>query len=69
LKQNQQGDPAKAAEVIVDMIKGEGAAKKKPFPTVMALGSDSYAGIKEECESTLRRLEEWKDMSCSTDFN
>ncbi|KAL4248327.1 Short-chain Dehydrogenase/Reductase (SDR) [Abortiporus biennis] len=34
----QPGDPKKAVEVIIDVVKGEGFAKDKKSPTVVALG-------------------------------
>ena len=53
---------------MIDVIKGEGAATGKPFPTVFAMGSDCYAVVKQSAENTLKRLEEWKDVTFSTDF-
>jgi len=65
----QPGDPAKGSKVIVDLVKGEGgAAGKKDFPISLVLGTDSYRGAKSLSEQTLDRLEEWKDVSLSTDF-
>ncbi|EIW79920.1 short-chain oxidoreductase [Coniophora puteana RWD-64-598 SS2] len=64
----QPGDPVKASSIIVDVIRGEGVATGKPFPTNLALGSDSYAGVKMSCENNWGMLEEWKDVICSADF-
>jgi len=64
----QLGNPEKGVEVIIDVIKNEGGAKGKPFPTSLALGSDCYDAIKTVSERNLKRLEEWKDVSFSTDF-
>ena len=58
----------KGVEVMVDVVRGEGVAKGKPFPTVLALGSDCFDTVKADSEKTLARLEEWKDVSKSTDF-
>ncbi|KAJ6596158.1 hypothetical protein DFH09DRAFT_1024016 [Mycena vulgaris] len=64
----QPGDPLKGVEVVLDIVRGEGLAKGKPFPTSVALGSDCYNAIKAESEGVLKRLEEWRALSESTDF-
>ena len=64
----QPGDPKKGVQVIIDVVHGEGAAAEKEFPTVVALGSDCYSVVKAVSEKTLARLEEWKEVSFSTDF-
>ncbi|ESK94776.1 serine 3-dehydrogenase [Moniliophthora roreri MCA 2997] len=64
----QPGDPLKAAEVMVDVVRGEGVAEGKTFSNNIQLGSDCYEVAKAECEKALSRLEEWKDVSLSTDF-
>jgi len=64
----QPGDPLKGVEVMVDVVRGEGVAEGKPFPPLLILGSDCFDVVKTECEKTLARLEEWKDVSESTDF-
>ncbi|KAF8075755.1 hypothetical protein FPV67DRAFT_1469077 [Lyophyllum atratum] len=64
----QPGDPLKGVEVIADVVRGEGVAAGKTFPTSLSLGSDCYTIVKGESEKTLARLEEWKDVTQSTDF-
>lgn len=65
---NQPGNPEKGVEVIVDVIHGDGVAAGKAFPTVLSLGSDTYGVVKNACESTLAGLEEWREVTLSTDF-
>jgi NAD(P)-dependent dehydrogenase (short-subunit alcohol dehydrogenase family) len=65
----QPGDPVKGAKVIVDLVKGTDGAAGKSFPVSLALGTDSYEGCKRESEQALQRLEEWKEVSGSTDFS
>ncbi|KAF9044995.1 hypothetical protein BJ165DRAFT_1474744 [Panaeolus papilionaceus] len=65
---NQPGDPKAGARVVVDIVRGEGVAANRPFPTRLSLGSDSYMMSKGVLEETLKGLEEWKDVSFSTDF-
>ncbi|KAI0316891.1 hypothetical protein OF83DRAFT_1059594 [Amylostereum chailletii] len=64
----QPGDPKKAAELMVDLVHGEGAVKGRTIPPVVDLGSDCHQVVKEAAESTLQRLEEWKDIAHSTDL-
>ncbi|KAL0574492.1 hypothetical protein V5O48_007467 [Marasmius crinis-equi] len=64
----QPGDPQKGVEVILDVVRGEGAAEGKTFPRSIQLGSDCYGLAKQHCEEALLNLEEWKDTSYSTDF-
>lgn len=65
---NQPGNPEKGVQVMIDVVKGEGVAQGRPTPTVVTLGSDCHKAVKEYCESTLQRIEEWKEVSYSTDF-
>ncbi|EEB94741.1 hypothetical protein MPER_06398 [Moniliophthora perniciosa FA553] len=64
----QPGDPSKGVEIMVDIVRGEGVARGKTFSNNIQLGSDCYEVAKAECEKALSQLEEWKDVSCSTDF-
>ena len=58
----------KGAEVVVDLVKGEGDATGKPFPHALVLGKDCYAMAENASWGALSGLEEWKDASLSTDF-
>ncbi|KAF6754059.1 short chain dehydrogenase [Ephemerocybe angulata] len=65
----QPGNPVAAVEVLVDLAHGTGAAEGKAFPIVLNLGSDCYSTAKDASEKVLTRLEEWKAVSYSTDFD
>jgi len=65
----QPGDPVKGVKIIIDVIRGEGEAEGKPFPPELVLGPDCYNTAKEESSKNSRLLDEWKDVSCSTDFD
>lgn len=67
---NQPGDSSKAAEVIVDIVKGEGVGEstKEDWDGQIVLGSDAEKDIREKCESILRNLDRWKEVSASIDF-
>ena len=66
---NQPGDPQKAAERMIDVVKGEGTAAGKKFPPRLPLGNDSMTAIRAKCEATLKLLEEWDDIIVSTDLD
>ncbi|KAL0569690.1 hypothetical protein V5O48_012277 [Marasmius crinis-equi] len=63
----QAGDPARGAQVLVDLIH-EKDNDGRPSPTSIQLGSDCYSGAKRRCEQALLNLELWRDVSYSTDF-
>ena len=64
----QPGDPQKGVQVILDLLHGDGLVGGKPFPLSIQLGSDCYSIAKDRCQQGLAHLEEWKDVSFSTDF-
>ncbi|TDL27960.1 NAD(P)-binding protein [Rickenella mellea] len=59
----QKGDPALAAEAIVDVVRGEGSAAGRAWPEMLVLGEDAELDIKEKCRSVEVNLEEWKDVT------
>lgn len=65
---NQPGDVNKGAEVIVDVLTKTGIAEGKEVPLRVVLGSDAHAEIRKKCMDTLMLLDEWKEISCSTDY-
>jgi len=63
---NQLGDIAKGAKVIVDVLtRKEG----KEIPVRLVLGSDAYQFVGDKCRATLKLLDEWKDVTTSTDHD
>ena len=64
----QPGDPSKAAERILDVVRNEGMAKGKTWPKRLPLGPDALAGVKGKCEETLNICREWEDVITSTNF-
>jgi NAD(P)-dependent dehydrogenase (short-subunit alcohol dehydrogenase family) len=61
------GDVAKAAERIVDVVKGEGPAAGKPWAVRVAIGSDGMGSAKQRCEEQLQLISLYEDISSSTD--
>lgn len=65
----QRGDPVKAVKAIVDVVRGEGFAKGKVFPMALALGVDAYEVMEYQLAKSRATLEEWKELTNSTDFD
>lgn len=58
----QPGDPARAALAIVKAVTGE------RLPLRLLLGSDAIQTVTTELEVRLREIEDWTELSASTDF-
>ena len=64
---NELGDPKKATERMVDVLKSEGMAAGRSMPPRMPLGSDALAAVRAKCEATLKICDEWEGLISSTD--
>ena len=64
---NQPGDAKKGSNVIIDVVKGEGAAKDKAFTPVILLGSDCYEFARSTLTNSIAKFDEWKEVTVSTD--
>ncbi|KAF5370913.1 hypothetical protein D9615_009789 [Tricholomella constricta] len=60
----EKGDPDKAMEAVVDVVRGEGIAKGRPWPGYLVLGEDAEKDVRDKCNKVLRVLDEWKDVAC-----
>jgi len=65
---NQPGDPKKAVNIMVDVVKGEGVAEGKEMPERLPLGSDILAKIKDKYTKYLEVCTEWEGVITSTDI-
>ena len=65
----QPGDPRKAVEIVIDLVKKEGCAKGREIPLRLPFGQDASAAIRAKCQDTLKVLDEWKDVIESTNFD
>jgi len=65
----QKGDPDKAMETVVDVVKGEGKAKGRRWPLYLALGDDAEEGIRQKSNKLLRHVDEWRDVIKSVNFD
>ena len=66
---NQPGDPKKAVERIIDVVRSEGMASGKSLPKRLPLGQDSLAEIRKKCIETLKICEDWEELISSTNFD
>ncbi|EKM54430.1 uncharacterized protein PHACADRAFT_210230 [Phanerochaete carnosa HHB-10118-sp] len=64
----QPGDPKKGVEVMLDVVRGEGIAAGKRVPFAVGLGSDYYNIVTDILDAKKRELEEWKEVTYSTDL-
>lgn len=58
---NQPGDPAKLAKVIVQLAEADQPPRHLP------VGRDSVAAIREKFMTTAKEINEWEEVSSSTD--
>jgi hypothetical protein len=65
----QPGDPKKAAERIVDIVRREGLAAGKETPPRLPLGPDGLQQLKNKCLSTLKILDDWEQLITSTNLD
>ncbi|RDW92275.1 putative oxidoreductase YusZ [Coleophoma crateriformis] len=65
----QQGDPHKAVEIIIDIVKKEGKSAGKGFPAKLPLGADAVAQMRKKCTDVLKLLDDWEEISSSTGFS
>jgi NAD(P)-dependent dehydrogenase (short-subunit alcohol dehydrogenase family) len=66
---NQPGDIKKGVKVIVDVLTSSGVAEGREVPMRLALGSDAYPIITDKCKETITLLDEWKDITTTTDHD
>ena len=59
---DQEGDPVKAAEVIVDL------AYREDLPERIQLGTSAFNDVAEKIARTVRDQEAWRTVSLSTDY-
>ncbi|KAJ4386952.1 hypothetical protein N0V85_007884 [Neurospora sp. IMI 360204] len=69
----QRGDPAKAVEIIMDVVHNETFSplieEHGPVKLRLPLGWDAFMTLKIKCDDTLRLLSEWERVITSTDVS
>lgn len=64
----QPGDPDKAAERLVDGVKGQGGALGRPMPTRLVLGADAIQAIRNKCQTLLKVCDEWEEFGSDLNY-
>ncbi|KAL2834557.1 hypothetical protein BJY01DRAFT_224307 [Aspergillus pseudoustus] len=64
----QPGDPVLAVERILDVVRRERSMAGKEIGLRIVLGSDAQKIIRDQCLETLRDLDQFSELSQSTDF-
>ncbi|KAF4319989.1 hypothetical protein BBO99_00009110 [Phytophthora kernoviae] len=64
----QPGDPARAAQVMVEALTKSGRCAQKALPSRLLLGKDAVKLGRGVLEQNKSELEEWAELSTSTDF-
>jgi NAD(P)-dependent dehydrogenase (short-subunit alcohol dehydrogenase family) len=62
MDQNQQGDPEKAAQVMIDV------ANEEKAPLYLFLGNDAYEIAQKKLAFIQNEVEEWKEYTVSTSY-
>lgn len=65
---HQPGDPVKGAKLIVDALTGRGQCKGKVLPLRLAIGTDSVAIVQGVLDQSKKSLDEWSELSVTTDY-
>ncbi|KAF7984353.1 hypothetical protein HWV62_15375 [Athelia sp. TMB] len=65
----EKGDPDKAMNVVVDVVKGEGKAKGREWPLYLALGEDSEAHIRGKAGKLLTHCDDWGNVIRDVKFD
>lgn len=65
----QPGDPVKAMNAVVDVVRGEGVAAGRDWPLYLVLGKDAESDIRNKCAKMIRHLDEWSDVVRGVDFD
>ncbi|KAA1472753.1 NAD-P-binding protein [Dentipellis sp. KUC8613] len=57
-----QGDPMVGMDILVDVVKGEGKAKGKPWPLWLPLGADAVSDIRARQGRITKLLDDWEEV-------
>lgn len=66
---HERGDPAKAMDLLVDVVRGEGRARGREWPMWLFMGQDAYRDVRGKCDAVLRTLDAWEDLSTNLEFD
>ncbi|KAI0920223.1 hypothetical protein AcV5_010023 [Taiwanofungus camphoratus] len=64
-----KGDPAKAMELLVNVVRGEVDAQGRDLPLVLPIGNPTYAAARAHCETLQQTMDAWEDVAKDLDFD
>jgi len=64
----QPGDPVKGAKLIVEALTKSKRCQGRQLPPRLALGNDAVQYIAGVMDTNRKHLDEWKDLSSTTDY-
>lgn len=65
----ERGDPNKAMELLVDVVRGEGRAYGREWPMWLFMGKDAYRDVRNKCDRVLKTLDVWEDIATDLEFD
>ncbi|KAJ7485607.1 hypothetical protein FB451DRAFT_1337707 [Mycena latifolia] len=65
----QTGDPDKAMAALVNVVRGEGAAREKPWPGYLLLGKGADSDVRAKCKIMTDHLDGWSEVVQGVDFD
>ncbi|KAI0638626.1 NAD-P-binding protein [Trametes polyzona] len=65
---HERGDPARAMDLLVDVVKGEGRAAGREWPLWLVLGRDAYADVRAKTNRLLKTMDAWEDLATDLEF-
>ncbi|CAM6095971.1 unnamed protein product [Calypogeia fissa] len=69
INQKQPGDPAKAAQLLVEVLTKSGRCEGRPLPLRLLLGRDAVGYCKAILEQQTKSLNEWAELVSTTDHD
>ncbi|KAF8626031.1 hypothetical protein AX15_005121 [Amanita polypyramis BW_CC] len=64
-----KGDPKKGMEVVVDVVRGEGKAKGRPWPLHLFIGKEAYYTVRSKCKEVAENMDTWEEVTKDLDFD
>ncbi|KDQ60349.1 hypothetical protein JAAARDRAFT_32738 [Jaapia argillacea MUCL 33604] len=65
-RRTEIGDPRKAMDLLVDIVRGEGRVVGKEWPLILVLGEDADKDVRASCRRIEGLLDEWKEVTWDT---
>ncbi|TFY50877.1 hypothetical protein EVG20_g11280 [Dentipellis fragilis] len=64
LENPEVGDPRKGMEILVDVVRGEGRAAGREWPSLLFLGAEAQKQIRTKSAMWELNLQAWTDVGC-----